>query len=84
MCEFGNSRVQIFNAKDEPVEILGGAGGGPGQMNNPWAIALDSRGNLYVADSLNHRVEKFNRSHRFEPPKGTTKRADNRQFAFRP
>ena len=36
-----------------------GIGGEPGRMNNPWAICLDSKGNLYVADSGNHRVEKF-------------------------
>lgn len=63
VCEFGNSRVQIFDARDEPVEILGGAGAGPGQFSNPWSLALDSRGNLYVADSQNHRVQKFLRRH---------------------
>ena len=30
-----------------------------GQFNNPWGIALDSAGNLYVADSQNHRVQKL-------------------------
>ena len=59
VCEFGNSRVQVFDAQDQSFEILGGAGPEPGQMNNPWAIALDSHGNLYVADSANHRVQKF-------------------------
>ena len=39
--------------------MLGGAGAEPGEMNNPWAIALDSHGNLYIADSANHRVQKF-------------------------
>ena len=34
-------------------------GGGDGQFNFPAAIALDSNGNVYVADSLNHRVQKF-------------------------
>ena len=41
------------------VEILGGPGGAPGQFSEPWSIALDSKGNLYVADALNHRVQKF-------------------------
>ncbi|MED6314820.1 MAG: hypothetical protein VX704_07275, partial [Verrucomicrobiota bacterium] len=36
-----------------------GAGSAPGQFNNPWSLALDSKGNLYVADSQNHRVQKL-------------------------
>jgi DNA-binding beta-propeller fold protein YncE len=59
VCEFGNSRVQIFDAANHPLEILGEAGVAPGQFGNPWSIALDSKGNLYVADSANHRVQKF-------------------------
>jgi hypothetical protein len=41
------------------LEIIGGAGSKQGQFNNPWSMALDSRGNLYVADSQNHRVQKL-------------------------
>ncbi|MCZ7637341.1 MAG: NHL repeat-containing protein [Verrucomicrobia bacterium] len=59
VCEFGNSRIQVFNAADQPVEIIGRAGAAPGQFSNPWSLALDSRGNLYVADSGNHRVQKL-------------------------
>jgi hypothetical protein len=32
---------------------------GDGQVNDPWGIAVDSAGNVYVADSMNHRVQKF-------------------------
>jgi len=59
VCEFGNSRIQIFDAHGQPVEILGGPGAAPGQFSNPWGVALDSKGNLYVADAMNHRVQKF-------------------------
>ncbi len=59
VCEFGNSRVQIFDAEGRSLEILGGVGSAPGKFNNPWGLALDSKGNLYVADSRNHRVQKF-------------------------
>jgi DNA-binding beta-propeller fold protein YncE len=59
ICEFGNSRIQVFDANCQPMEIIGGAGSEPGQFNNPWAIALDTRGNLYVADALNHRLQKL-------------------------
>ena len=59
VCEFGNSRIQIFDANDRPIEIIGGPGGEPGEFSNPWGVALDSQGNLYVADSQNHRVQKL-------------------------
>src|ERR1043165_10057187 len=66
VCEFGNSRIQIFDAQDKLVEVLGGVGSAPGHFSNPWSIALDSQGNLYVADSANHRVQKFLRSPKFK------------------
>jgi len=59
VCEFGNSRIQVFNQRGESLEIIGGVGSAPGQFFNPWSVALDSAGNLYVADSGNHRVQKF-------------------------
>ena len=62
MCEFGNSRIQVFDANDQSIEIIGGPGAEPGRFSNPWGVALDSAGNLYVADSQNHRVQKLIRS----------------------
>ena len=38
---------------------LGRPGADPGEFANPWSAALDAQGNLYVADSMNHRVQKF-------------------------
>ena len=59
VCEFGNSRLQIFDHEDQLIEVIGGAGSDPGQFSNPWSIALDSQGNIIVADSMNHRVQKL-------------------------
>lgn len=41
------------------TQVLGGPGSGPGQLWAPGAIALDAQGNLFVADSGNHRVVRF-------------------------
>jgi DNA-binding beta-propeller fold protein YncE len=38
---------------------LGERGTGPGRFIKPAGLAVDSDGNLYVADSGNHRVQKF-------------------------
>ena len=37
----------------------GGLGSGQGQLKDPYDIVIDAQGNAYVADSFNHRVEKF-------------------------
>lgn len=37
-------------------------GAAPGKLSYPRGIAADSQGNLYVADSRNHRIEKLNSS----------------------
>jgi tripartite motif-containing protein 71 len=42
------------------VRKWGSDGTGDGQFNYPYGVALDSSGNVYVADSGNNRVQKFN------------------------
>ena len=34
-------------------------GGGEGQFNEPWGIAVGQDGSVYVSDTWNHRVQKF-------------------------
>ncbi len=37
----------------------GQPGAGPGQFNYPRGIAVNSKGEMFVADSRNHRIQKF-------------------------
>jgi uncharacterized protein (TIGR03663 family) len=39
--------------------VIGGNGSAKGQMSGPSDVAIDSAGNLYVADTNNNRVEKY-------------------------
>ena len=40
----------------------GSRGDGDGQFDRPNGIAVDSSGNVYVADTWNHRIQKFSSS----------------------
>ena len=44
---------------------------GPGQFNAPEAITVDSNGDVYVADTGNHRIQKFNSDGDFIWEKGS-------------
>jgi DNA-binding beta-propeller fold protein YncE len=51
----------VLAAEDPPTYLFGwgGAGTGEGEFNQPRGVALDSAGNVYVVDSGNWRVQKF-------------------------
>ncbi len=50
----------IYKIPGSPVTAFeGGHGNGRGQFDSPRAIATDSAGNIFVADTGNGRIEKF-------------------------
>lgn len=59
VSDTGNKRIAIFNQRGEFLDQFGGAGGEPGQLDEPVGIAVDDAGNLYVADTWNQRVQVF-------------------------
>ncbi len=54
-----NDRVQLFTPEGKFLFGIGSPGKGPGQFSRPHGLALDSKGNLYVADAGNQRIQKF-------------------------
>jgi len=56
---YGNRRIVHFDKSGKFVKQWGKAGDGPGRFALPHAIAADSKGNLYVADRENARVQVF-------------------------
>ncbi len=60
-----NNRIQHLDLEGNVLHSWGSfadaaAGAAPGgTFNEPWGVAVDSGGNVYVADTWNHRVQKF-------------------------
>jgi ABC-type Fe3+ transport system permease subunit/DNA-binding beta-propeller fold protein YncE len=53
-------RVQGFKGPDKKAFVLiGRPGDGPGEFNRAEGICSDSKDQLYVADSCNHRIQVF-------------------------
>jgi DNA-binding beta-propeller fold protein YncE len=79
VVDMGNHRVQKFDTSTNVLPQLltkwgGGLGPGhasdpraqePGQFRSPWGIAVDGQGDVYVTDSGNQRVQKFDREGNF-------------------
>ena len=52
------------------ISMWGSYGSGNGQFDKPLGIAVDSKGNVFVADAGNNRIQKFQLVH--SCPSGTT------------
>jgi DNA-binding beta-propeller fold protein YncE len=61
----GRNRIIKFNSRGEYLMEWGGSGDGPGQFNQPHALAMDSQGRLFVADRGNNRIQIFDQNGRF-------------------
>ncbi len=59
-----NFRIQKFNSKGALMTKWGTGGDGDGQFLHPMGLTVDSKGNIYVADS-NHRIQKFDTNGKF-------------------
>ncbi|MEQ1883874.1 MAG: peptidyl-alpha-hydroxyglycine alpha-amidating lyase family protein [Bryobacteraceae bacterium] len=56
---YGNSRVVKYDKNGRYITSVGTKGNAPGQMNLPHGIATDGKGNVYVADRTNRRIQVF-------------------------
>jgi DNA-binding beta-propeller fold protein YncE len=79
VVDMGNHRIQKFDTSTNVLPQLitkWGGGLGPGHASNPqaqeagylrspWGIAVDGHGDVYVTDTGNQRVQKFDRDGNF-------------------
>ncbi len=54
-----NASTGTYASSGTVVAGTGTAGSGHNQLNDPGGVALDAKGDLFVADSANNRVEEF-------------------------
>jgi DNA-binding beta-propeller fold protein YncE len=62
----GNARVAKFNNKGVFIKSWGSKGTGPGMFGTARAIAVDAKGNVYVADPQNKRIQVFDNDGTFK------------------
>jgi sugar lactone lactonase YvrE len=68
IADWGNHRIREVTVSTGKISTVAGNGtagyGGDGaaatsaKLNNPYGVAVDSSGNLYIADTVNNRVRK--------------------------
>lgn len=51
--------IMIGDLNGNLINTFGTRGPNPGQVDFPTGIAVDNKGNIYVADSMNYRVQAF-------------------------
>ena len=54
-----NASTGTYTSSGTVVAGTGTAGSGLNQLNDPGGVALDAKGDLFVADTSNNRVEEF-------------------------
>jgi sugar lactone lactonase YvrE len=54
-----HARISKFDRTGRFIKEWGKKGAGPGEMDQPHALAFDSKGRLFVADRSNNRIQVF-------------------------
>jgi sugar lactone lactonase YvrE len=61
----GKSEMLKFSKDGKLIKRWGQTGTGPGEFDQPHALAMDSRGRLFVGDRNNNRIQIFDQDGKF-------------------
>ena len=67
----GRNCISEFSPSGDKLRSFGTKGSGQGQFMRPCGVAIDSEGNILVADRDNHRIQKFTAKGHFLTAVGT-------------
>lgn len=76
MSDAWNHQVRFFDDAGRERWSLGGPGRSPGQMIYPTGVCVERSRNVFVVDSGNHRVQKFDAHGRVLAVAGSAGTAD--------
>lgn len=77
VADTGNSRIVRFDSKGTVLASWGSRSAdgevppSSGTFIEPWGVVVDSQGNVYVADTWNHRIQKFDANGKFKQEWGS-------------
>ena len=60
-----NARIVKFSKDGKFIKTWGTKGSGPGEIDGPHAIAMDSQGRLFLGDRSNNRIQLFDQDGKF-------------------
>ncbi len=60
-----SNRISKFSKDGKFIKAWGKTGAGPGELNAPHTIAMDSQGRLFVGDRSNNRIQIFDQEGRY-------------------
>jgi streptogramin lyase len=60
-----NARIMKFDKTGKFIKTWGKKGSGPGEMDGPHTLAMDSRGRLFLGDRGNNRIQIFDQDGNF-------------------
>jgi hypothetical protein len=63
VADFPSDFLYLFDKKGNFLDRIGGTGSELNQFRGPSGIARDSQGNIYISDSGNHRILKWNKDY---------------------
>jgi sugar lactone lactonase YvrE len=64
-ADTATARVLKFSKDGKFIKAFGKKGSGPGEMQQPHALAMDSRGRLFVGDRSNDRIQIFDQDGKY-------------------